>query len=519
MSTVFHRKPECEKGKRKSNTHSSHQDNILNNQQATLKTKSQTFTTETKQENNMPLHNGIILSHYNQSSPIFVSPGQGLQCIANCIMSIIYHKYKNCISWKLIDIQNIFYSGNILYNSVGKFTTILVSDLPKHIKLYNIIYNIQEVNSTIGNIFVQNNYFNSLPFASIHKIIIKYKYVILVLGCSALTIIHSGNNFYTFDPHKRNTYGLPDSRGGAAVLKFNLFEKLCLYIYKLSNHLNTTDYELTPIIVKKYNHIQHNNEQKKNSNVHEEISVKNDKNINLTNYDNNLTHFQIKNSSTTKFETIKKTINEIEPQNITTTTNKIIDNKTFIQKPSKEMKVQQEIEKNNAKKKKNVEINVNKYNQLHNNVPEKYNNDKNNTLKSNVTKHNNIDRIPKAHIDNKKPNIYKRKMTHNQNCQQPDEIIKKIKLIPEQYNNDKHNTLNSNVTKHNNNIDQIPEAHIDNKKPNIYKQKTTDNQNFQQPDKIIKKIKLMTNHQLENTFKETNKRKIDNNRNTVHPNK
>ena len=180
--------------------------------------------------NKPPLHNGIILSRLHQSSPIFVVPGQGLQCVANCIISLIYHKHFNCANWKLIDIKNILYSGNILYNSIGKFTTILVSDLPKYIKLYKTIYNIQEVNSVIGNIYLDNPIVKGISFDKLESVIVKYKYTILILGSSALSIIYSNNIFYTFDPHKRNTYGLPDSSGGATILKFNSFSQLCSYI-------------------------------------------------------------------------------------------------------------------------------------------------------------------------------------------------------------------------------------------------------------------------------------------------
>ena len=193
-------------------------------------------------------------------------------------MSIIYHKHKDCIHWKLIDIKNILYSGNILYNSIGKFTTILVSDLPKHIKLYNTIYNIQEVNSMIGNIFLDNKNFNTFSFAKAEKLIVKYKYMILILGGSALSIIYCENNFYTFDPHKRNTHGLPDSSGGAAVLKFNSFNQLCLYIYELSHYLHTTDYELTPIIVKKYSLIDYNTNKTEKLPAKENINKHNSEN-------------------------------------------------------------------------------------------------------------------------------------------------------------------------------------------------------------------------------------------------
>ena len=213
----------------------------------------QKYTTNKKMKlNKPPLHNGIISSRLHQSSPIFVGPGQGLQCVANCIISLIYHKHFNCANWKLIDIKNILYSGNILYNSIGKFTTILVSDLPKYIKLYKTIYNIQEVNSLIGNIYLDNPIVKGISFDKLKSVIVKYKYMILILGSSALSIIYSNNIFYTFDPHKRNTYGLPDSSGGAAILKFNSFSQLCSYIDELSQHLCTTDYELTPIVITKY---------------------------------------------------------------------------------------------------------------------------------------------------------------------------------------------------------------------------------------------------------------------------
>ena len=112
----------------------------------------------TKYKKNVPnnkeiCHNGIILSHISQSSNIFVGPGQGMQCIPNCILSLIYNMYKSCKFWTHKDLTHILHSGNILYNSTGKSTTLLVSDLPQYIKLYNCIYKIQEKNSIIGDIF------------------------------------------------------------------------------------------------------------------------------------------------------------------------------------------------------------------------------------------------------------------------------------------------------------------------------------------------------------------------------
>ena len=117
----------------------------------------------TKYKKNLPnnkelYHNRKILSHISQSSNIFAGPGQGMQCIPNCILSLIYNMYKNCKFWTRKDLTHILQSGNILYNSTGKSTTLLVSELLQYIKLYNSIYKVEEKNSIIGDILKKKKY-------------------------------------------------------------------------------------------------------------------------------------------------------------------------------------------------------------------------------------------------------------------------------------------------------------------------------------------------------------------------
>ena len=96
--------------------------------------KYRTKENNSNKEVNKCLHTGIISSKFHQSSDVFKGPGQGLQCVANCILSLIYNEHKNSKFWYQIDIKNILISGNILYNSTGKTTTLLVSDVPKYSK-------------------------------------------------------------------------------------------------------------------------------------------------------------------------------------------------------------------------------------------------------------------------------------------------------------------------------------------------------------------------------------------------
>ena len=198
------------------------------------------------------------MSQVSQSSNMFSGYAQGLQCIPNTIVSLIYHINKKCELWKLEDIKNILRSGNILYKSIGKRTTLLVSDVPQYIKWYNFIYHINEQNSVIGDISKEDKEFNTVPFKKVEAIIVTHKFCVLVIGESAVSIIHSNNNFHVFDPHNRNKYGLPDINGGSVLLKFSNFNSLSMYICKLSQSLNTTLYELTPIKITKFKMIESN---------------------------------------------------------------------------------------------------------------------------------------------------------------------------------------------------------------------------------------------------------------------
>ena len=106
-----------------------------------------------------------------------------------------------------------------------------------------------------------------MPFKKVEAIHVTHKLCVLVIGESAVSIIHSNNNFHVFDPHNHNKYGLPDINGGSVLLKFSNFNSLSMYIYKLSQSLNTTLYELTPIKITKFKMIESNTNIIKNINT------------------------------------------------------------------------------------------------------------------------------------------------------------------------------------------------------------------------------------------------------------
>ena len=61
--------------------------------------------------------------------------------------------------------------GNILYNSIGKQTTLLVSEIPRYIKLYETIYFLEHEKSFIGYIFEDRFEINYVKFSKLNEIL------------------------------------------------------------------------------------------------------------------------------------------------------------------------------------------------------------------------------------------------------------------------------------------------------------------------------------------------------------
>lgn len=205
---------------------------------------------------NIKICNKVILGSFSQSSPILTGIGIGLQCVPNSVISLIYNHHKLCSLWNTDDLDNILKCGNILYNSIGKTTTLLVTEIPKYIKLYETIYFVQYLNSVIGYIFKDNYDITSVKFSKLFEIFSKFKYFVLILNDSCVSIINIKNVFWVFDPHSRDKEGFPSSSGTSILLQFPNFFDLCHYIEKFAIKANCEMYELTPISITKFKEIK-----------------------------------------------------------------------------------------------------------------------------------------------------------------------------------------------------------------------------------------------------------------------
>ena len=147
-----------ETAEKKASFHNIQEDSSVKN-----KINSTLNTNDSKQIKILNFRKSVIGS-FSQSSSIFCGLGVGLQCVPNSIISLVYNKYKSCSSWSTQDLDEILKMGTILYNSIGKQTTLLVSEIPRYIKLYETIYFLEHEKSFIGYIFEDRFEINSVKF-------------------------------------------------------------------------------------------------------------------------------------------------------------------------------------------------------------------------------------------------------------------------------------------------------------------------------------------------------------------
>ena len=72
-------------------------------------------------------------------------------------------------------------------------------------------------------------------------------YAIVTLEGYMMALVKQTDNFYVFDSHARDSFGMPDPNGTAVVMKFYNIPELEQYLYSLSIELHTNISEVVPV--------------------------------------------------------------------------------------------------------------------------------------------------------------------------------------------------------------------------------------------------------------------------------
>ncbi len=100
------------------------------------------------------------------------------------------------------------------------------------------------------------------PYITLHSALMdtfsQYKYAILILQGYMIGIIFGkDSNFYVFDLHGRDEYGMPNPNGIAVVMSYENIDDLEYNLHSLSCLLNRNAFEITPVEFVQLNHACH----------------------------------------------------------------------------------------------------------------------------------------------------------------------------------------------------------------------------------------------------------------------
>ena len=158
------------------------------------------------------------------------------------------------------DLDTVLQNGISIYQTTGQTGNLLTTDLPRTLFHQEKLFKINYLDSCKGNVHELTR-----PFLSPHPTLatalkMAYKatnYMLITLGDNpGVTLAIYGHlnpniQYHVFDPHCRDSYGLPSSEGAAVLLKFRYREQLLAflreYAAKLTRNPSSCPYELTPL--------------------------------------------------------------------------------------------------------------------------------------------------------------------------------------------------------------------------------------------------------------------------------
>ena len=175
--------------------------------------------------------------------------------VLQCVFSAVLHSHlKNIDEWDSTFLNEILYTGNILYSHVSnsvKKRFLLLSDIPETISLCNKVYFVQYSDPFAGNMFMTST---KLPYCSLehalNNLFSSYQYCLLTIDCNTVAILKtSDQTFKVFDPHSRDEYGMPHPLGKCVLVSVESINMLVIYFQNTVPRVNSLPFEVTGLTV------------------------------------------------------------------------------------------------------------------------------------------------------------------------------------------------------------------------------------------------------------------------------
>ena len=158
--------------------------------------------------------------------------GAGNQCVTNSYQAMVFALKKSPANWLTVDLNAILDKGDKLYSEVGISGHLLITDIPETHE--NIKMNIISANS--GSLYDGKV---DKPYISLVQALEDVKdFCFLTIKCYTVSIIKS-DNYYVFDPHSRDTDGMPHGDGSAVLTKHKTVNDLIEFLECLGERLSS----------------------------------------------------------------------------------------------------------------------------------------------------------------------------------------------------------------------------------------------------------------------------------------
>ena len=179
---------------------------------------------------NMINDRSSIQGSFHQGHPHFL-PHSGRQCVANSCVALLLNEVKSSSQWVKGDIDLILETGNELYGSLQKFTTItdaylLINELPHIVEVFNQTFSLTVGQPCTGMIDdCTGNDADGFTLMSLenalHSTFEDFDSCFINFANSTFVAMHIQNAFFLFDPHSRDVRGMLAFDGKSTLIHFD----------------------------------------------------------------------------------------------------------------------------------------------------------------------------------------------------------------------------------------------------------------------------------------------------------
>lgn len=204
----------------------------------------------------------VCAADFNQGDDRFSASSRGLQCVPNCAFFFLMEQLLGIQCILKNDLHNVLYGGDYIYRKIKSsdpsVVYLLPNELPECFEYFSNFFSFGVKETYSGAVHEHDR--NEYPFMSLENAfteacsILGPLQFILIIDSNAIAIFVLDSKFYIFDPHSRNSNGLPCPEGASVLGVLQTMKQTCIFIralyQKSPGNIDVKQYDLHRIELK-----------------------------------------------------------------------------------------------------------------------------------------------------------------------------------------------------------------------------------------------------------------------------